>query len=58
MWHALYMKWMKLAVKYFFLADVLFLEGSLRLESSCIQVNMVLFVAKEVYHSVAQCYAV
>jgi len=32
---------MKLIVKYFFIADVLFLGGHLRLESSCIWINKV-----------------
>jgi len=34
---------MKLTLKYFFIADVLFLWGLLRLESSCISVNAVLY---------------
>jgi len=47
---------MKLTIKYSFLTNVLFLGGSLRLESSHTQVNMELCLAKEVYHSVVQCY--
>jgi hypothetical protein len=35
MWHALCIECMKLIVKYIFLADILFLEGRLRL--GCIQ---------------------
>jgi len=42
LWHTVCIKCMKLIVKYFFLADILFFGGSLILESSCIRVNTVL----------------
>jgi len=49
MLQAFCIKCMKVIVKCFLLAAILFLKGRLRLESSCIEVNVVYLGSKQLY---------